>query len=183
MATDLCEMELTSTNTNGGFSTDRLMPQPTETSARPLAAIGPLKFLTFSLGAKLYGISADLIEEISNPLPVTRLPGSPKGVAGIAPLRDEILAVIDLRGILKEQSLISSNRSKFIIARSDLAELRVAIPVDRVREMIDIASIQSEVNAPSKETLVFGNVIAEGSECHLLDPYKLWSVLWAEPSI
>lgn len=182
MGINFHEMELISTNTDESFSTDPPSP-PIETGHDPFIAAETLKFLTFSIGANLYGISADLVEEISNPLPVTRLPGSPKGVSGIAPLRDEIIAVVDLRGILKEQSLISSNRSKFIIARSDLAEMRIAIPVDRVREMIDIDGGQNKVNAESESTLIFGSTMTEDVECHLLDHYKLWSALWAEPSL
>lgn len=182
-ATDLHEMEHISTETNTIFQ-DVLAVRPgNKIPAKPLVSSEPHKFLTFNLGAKLYGLTADLVEEISNPLPVTRLPGSPSGVSGIAPLRDEILAVIDLRQMLKEQNLTLSNRSKFIIARSDLAEMRVAIPVDRVREMFDCGSGDDEVNIVSEDSLVFGTAFANEVECHLIDPYKLWSALWADSSI
>ena len=179
MVTDLSETR-PSSDIYPVFSGDERTVEQPQPEAKPIAKPDSLKFLTFNLGSKLYGISADLVEEISNPLPVTRLPGAPKGVLGIAPLRDEILAVIDLRGILREQSLTSSNRSKFIIARSDLAEMRIAIPVDRVREMVEISDAQSEVATTSDTLLIFGKILNKGSECQLLDPYKLWSVLWTD---
>lgn len=169
----------TDTALNSGLLTQNLALPKT----KPLITTGQCKFITFSLGAKLYGLSAELVEEISNPLPVTRLPGAPSGVAGIAPLRDEIIAVVDLRTILREQNLTLSNRSKFIIAHSDLAEMRIAIPVDRVREMFECDNEQVDVSVSKQNKIVFGTAMIQDVECHLIDQYKLWSTLWADAAV
>lgn len=140
------------------------------------------KFVSFGLGSKTYCLPAELVEEVSNPLPTTRLPGTPPGVAGIAPLRGDIVAVIDLRSLLNERNLTTTNRSKFIISRTVGTDMRVAFPVDRVFEMIEIDLDHNIVPANATDTLLFGSGAVGDTEFNLIDPDKLRHVLAQEHS-
>ena len=55
------------------------------------------KFLTFSLGAEVYGIEIKFVTEIIGMQPVTEVPDLPEYVKGIINLRGKIIPVIDVR--------------------------------------------------------------------------------------
>ena len=52
--------------------------------------------ITFDVGGQVFGLDIGVIREIHPWAPVTRVPGLPRHVAGVTPLRGAILPVIDL---------------------------------------------------------------------------------------
>ena len=109
-------------------------------------AARPEKFVTFHLGEAVYAISATMVAEVSQILPLTPLPGSKPCLLGLSPLRGEIVAKIDLRGMLGERPANSGNpKAKEIVLRRPAAGATpVAFAVDRLGEIatLDIAQIQ-----------------------------------------
>lgn len=59
------------------------------------------KLLVFVLESKTFGIELTKIKEITDLLPMARLPGADKSVKGLGNLRGEIIPIISLRERLK----------------------------------------------------------------------------------
>ncbi|MGB0369801.1 MAG: chemotaxis protein CheW [Opitutales bacterium] len=57
----------------------------------------PGKYLSFHLGAEMYGISVNHIREIIRMQPITPVPHRPEYVKGIMNLRGKVIPVIDMR--------------------------------------------------------------------------------------
>ena len=57
-------------------------------------------YLGFFLGPEVYGLPLDQLREVSRLTRLRRVPGAPRGVAGLVNLRGEIICALDLRAIL-----------------------------------------------------------------------------------
>jgi purine-binding chemotaxis protein CheW len=110
--------------------------------------IGPARFVTFYYGNNLYGIAAGEVAEVTRPLPITPLPNGPEFLSGISPLRGEIIAVLDLCGILGEPAVKTLTASKFIVLKSRDNDSQPGFRVDRVHELASLS--QSEISIPSE---------------------------------
>lgn len=95
---------------------------------------GEESLVAFYLGREMFGIPAEIVCEIAQTLPVTPLPNSPQNLMGIAALRGEILAIINLRGMLGIEAAQPETRSKLIIIRLGIDVIPAALPVDRVHK-------------------------------------------------
>ena len=94
------------------------------------------RFVTFFYGDNLYGLRAEEIAEVTHVLPISPLPNSPKLLCGIAPLRGEIVAVVDLRSLLQEATFTQHARPKFVILRAAANETPIAFKVDCMHELV-----------------------------------------------
>ena len=56
-----------------------------------------LQVVVFTAGGEEYGLEIDHVQEIIRPLPVTRVPGSPKYIEGVINLRGNVVPVINLK--------------------------------------------------------------------------------------
>jgi len=104
-------------------------------------AVAAERFVSFQLGDALYAVHAGCVAEVTHPLPLTPLPDSPRQLQGIAPLRGEVTAVVDLRHLLSEAPASAANpKAKQIVLKRSVADgMGVAFVVDRLGE---IATIQ-----------------------------------------
>lgn len=107
---------------------------------------GEERLVAFYLGRDLFGIPADIVCEIIQPIPVTPLPNSPQNLVGIAALRGEILAIINLRRMLGIVAAQPETRSKLIIIRLGIDVIPAALPVDRVHKATFVSSDAAETS-------------------------------------
>ena len=109
-------------------------------------AVRPEKFVTFQLGEATYAIRAAAVAEVSQPLPLTPLPGTKPHMRGISPLRGEVVAKIDLRDMLGEKPTSSGNpkAKEIVLKRHAASAAPVAFAVDRLGEIatLDIDQIR-----------------------------------------
>jgi purine-binding chemotaxis protein CheW len=75
----------------------RLLARPPQQDAD---AGDRLELLVFSLGGERYGVDASRVVAVLAPVPATPLPGTRAGLVGVVNHRGEVLAVVDLRGLL-----------------------------------------------------------------------------------
>jgi chemotaxis signal transduction protein len=108
-----------------------------EETSESSATAGFGKIVTFSLGGKNYGITAEGVSEVIQPLRLTALPRSPRNLLGIACLRGEIIAVLDLPRVLGDISPSPPTRLKLIVLNSRGDRIRIALPVDRIGEIVE----------------------------------------------
>ena len=135
-----------------GMEIGNVLSPPTEAVPPPISASDthpatrPEKFVTFHLGEAVYAISASMVAEVSQILPLTPLPGAKKCMLGLSPLRGEIVAKIDLRSMLGERPVNSGNpkAKEIILKRPAAGATPVAFAVDRLGEIatLDIEQIR-----------------------------------------
>lgn len=102
------------------------------------------KFLTFSLGAEVYGIEIRYVTEIIGMQTVTEVPDLPEYVRGIINLRGKIIPVIDVRLRFHKPPREYNDRTCVIVV--DIDGIAVGLIVDTVAEVLAIA--ETEIVAP-----------------------------------
>ena len=104
------------------------------------------KYLTFGLDREEYGLEILKVREIMGMMDITLVPRTPKYVRGVINLRGNVIPVIDLR--LKFAMPAAERTDETCIIVVDVNAVEMGIVVDRVSEVLDIAS-QEIQEAPS----------------------------------
>lgn len=130
----------------------------TTRSATSIDKVGPSKegkYLTFALAQEQYGLEILKVREIIGYLDVTSVPQTPAYVKGVINLRGQVIPVIDLRTKFGMEPSDVTDETCIIVAETRQAgrTLSTGIVVDRVQEVLDIAS-ESIEDAPQ-----FGNSV------------------------
>ena len=100
------------------------------------------QFLVFESAKNLYGIDILKITEILKPVQVTRLPNAENFVLGVINLRGNIVPVIDIRKILKNEYTELTNLSRIIV--SNIYNKNLGLLVERVLEVVTLREDQIE---------------------------------------
>jgi purine-binding chemotaxis protein CheW len=87
----------------------------------------------FLVGDVHYAVPVGRVKEITNPMPLVELPHAPASVAGVADLRGELCAVVDLRQRFGLSPSIRTRKTKWIVV--DVETQRAALVVDAVTEV------------------------------------------------
>ncbi len=108
------------------------------------------KYLTFQLGAEIYGLEILKVQEIIGMMTVTSVPRTPDFVRGVINLRGKVIPVVDLRKKFAMEVKEDTERTCIIVVQIAGAEQMVimGIIVDEVSEVLDIKPEQLEP-APS----------------------------------
>lgn len=110
------------------------------------------KYLIFSSDNILYGVSADMVNEILTETTVTRLPTLPSHISGIINLRGQFVPIIDFRLLLGRYP--AENYCTIVL---DVEGTNIGIQADGVDQMVDIAK-NTILPVPSRQdqALVMG---------------------------
>jgi purine-binding chemotaxis protein CheW len=113
------------------------------------------KYLTFALGREEYGLEILKVREIIGYMDITCVPRTPSYVRGVINLRGQVISVIDLRAKFEMEPAQRTDETCIIVVeiRQDNRKLSTGIIVDRVKEVLNIASDKIE-DAPSFGTSV-----------------------------
>jgi purine-binding chemotaxis protein CheW len=95
----------------------------------------PRQLVIFRVAATQYGVAIEDVEEILPPQTVTRLPGAPNGVLGVADVRGQIVPVFDLHWKFGVPAPEDDANARFVLVRT--YEGPVALLVDGVDEVVD----------------------------------------------
>ncbi|MBL8049147.1 MAG: purine-binding chemotaxis protein CheW [Chthonomonas sp.] len=93
------------------------------------------KYVVFEVDKEFFGIPIEQVERILAEMPITKIPRSPKIVAGIFELRGSTLPVVDLRVRFDRPATATSSNLIVIPVSGE----RVALRVDRVDGIIELA--------------------------------------------
>lgn len=102
------------------------------------------KFLTFSLGAEVYGIEIKFVTEIIGMQSITQIPDLPEYVQGIINLRGKIIPVIDVRLRFKKAFREYNDRTCIVVV--DIKGITLGLIVDAVEEVLII--VDQEIVLP-----------------------------------
>ncbi len=103
-----------------------------------------MEILTFKLNNEGYGIELSKVVEIVESLKIIKVPLAPKFVEGIANLRGEIIAVINLKKKFKGEG---TNESPIVVI-TKYGDEKVGLTVDTIEGIKKID--ESEINIPQK---------------------------------
>ena len=97
------------------------------------------RFVTFYIGEMLFGVPADEVAEVVHPFRVTPLPNMPANLVGIAAVRGEVVAVLDLKRAIGAQAGAANVKAKLIVLNQKGSKMQMAFPVDKMHEIVLLA--------------------------------------------
>jgi chemotaxis signal transduction protein len=113
-------------------------PAGSPQNTSPAPGDGIHKFVSFFFGERQYAVPAHSVAEVVGHLTPTKLPDSTSALLGIAPLRGDIVAVVD-PGTTRSSTVQHSKQKTVVLRPSNSVELPVAFKVDRLGEILKIA--------------------------------------------
>ena len=104
------------------------------------------KYLTFQLGAEVYGLRILKVQEIMGLMAVTRVPRTPRFVRGVVNLRGKVIPVIDLRLKFAMERHEDTERTCIIVVQvaRDGQQVTMGLIVDEVSEVLNIMAVDIE---------------------------------------
>lgn len=137
---------------------------------RPAEA-GPNEVVVIRLGGSRYALPMEAVAEVGRPPSLTRVPGVPGWLAGVANWRGRVLAVIDLRSLLAAPLAPLDRRARLVVLN------RGGVPVGLLTEgvegtyLLDDEQIEpSLAHLPdSAADLLAGQTTDVGGPCGVLD--------------
>lgn len=112
--------------------------------------------IVLGIGVGRYAVPLSAIEEVGRLPPVTRLPGVPSWLLGVANWRGRVLAVVDLRAELGEPPVPATRRTRVVVLRA--AGVTVGLVADSVsglRPSAEVGPVPPEL-APGGARLLAG---------------------------
>ncbi|MEW6746030.1 MAG: chemotaxis protein CheW [Planctomycetota bacterium] len=100
------------------------------------------KYLTFELASEQYGLEILKVREIIGLMDITPVPCTPPSVKGVINLRGKVIPVVDLRLKFGMEGAEATDQTCIIVV--DVGEIEMGILVDKVSEVLDIASEEIE---------------------------------------
>lgn len=94
------------------------------------------QYLIFTCAAQEFAIQGSRVQEISAPLEITKIPGTPVHLEGVANLRGRLVSVIDFRKKFGFQPKAYDEDTRMILAEYE--GYPIGITVDSVEEVIRI---------------------------------------------
>lgn len=115
------------------------------------------QFSTFRVDGRYYGVNVKLVQEITQPMPLTRVPLAPDHVAGLINLRGQIATAIGLRELFKLSSAPEDLIGVNVICKSEGPLL--ALVVDEIGDVLEVEEITFE-STPSTVNPVVGQFMS-----------------------
>lgn len=125
------------------------------------------RYVVFSLGGSDFALPLSSVVEISQALVTTRVPHLPAWVSGVANLRGDILAVLELAGCLEipatlaTPTMVEAKEARLLIVRSRSGEITAGLAVDAVHGISALAEIRPAAGAAGAA----GELPGRGASC------------------
>jgi purine-binding chemotaxis protein CheW len=94
------------------------------------------EFLTWYVGDQIYGLELNRCKEVEKNLHLTPVPNARPYIAGIVNLRGDVVTVIDLRQLLRKQTIDRPERLQIIRLKS--AGTQVAVIAEKIDDILSI---------------------------------------------
>jgi purine-binding chemotaxis protein CheW len=96
------------------------------------------QYLTFTLGQSAFAIETDLVREVLEYLPITKVPRLPPHLTGVINLRGGIISIIDLHVMLAADIIDQTADTCIIIVEVTAGQdsLKMGLMADSVQEVI-----------------------------------------------
>jgi chemotaxis signal transduction protein len=129
----------------------------------------PTDAIVVRLGAGRFAVDLASVAEVGRAPGVTRVPGLPAWMAGVANWRGRILPVLDLRPLLgAEAAALDAQGRLLVLTQGTIAVGMLVDAVDGTTSLTDVAAFPS-ASAPSGSNLLCGQVPREDGPIALVD--------------
>lgn len=137
------------------------------------------RLIRFTIGERRFGMVASAVMEVTAPLEVTSIPFGSDFLAGIAPLRGEIVAVIDFAAAVGDLTSAGASKAKYIILHPMQSEesLPIAFAVDRVDDVTLIRVTDVDATDENASPCIVGRVNYDSPPTEIVDHRKLPQIL------
>ena len=129
-------------------------------------AVAEKQLVVFEIGSESYAVDINLVREIIQLQPITRVPGTPPSVEGVINLRGSVIPIVDLRKRFQLEEIVRDKDTRIVVVTCKGAE--VGVIVDSVAQVLRIS-----IDAIESASAVFTDEHLE----HLLGIVKLPSRL------
>lgn len=133
------------------------------------------QFVIFVLSGQEYGVDIQKVNNIIEPITITRVPKTPEYLKGVINLRGEIIPIMDLRVKFNMPISEATEDTRYIIFKSD--DIVVGFVVDKVDEVISFKdqAMETVTNITSDLTMdyILGVGKVDGRIITLLNLDKL----------
>jgi purine-binding chemotaxis protein CheW len=116
------------------------------TAGNPGLADGRLQVLMVGLGSEIFAIETDMVREIIDPVPVTRVAGARAFLPALINVRGNVIPLADLRlrfGMPQRQQTLDT-RIVVVEIEIDGDPVTLGIVADKVHEVTEIATAQAQ---------------------------------------
>ncbi|HSW58092.1 MAG TPA: chemotaxis protein CheW [Dehalococcoidales bacterium] len=120
------------------------------------------QLVVFTLAEESYAVDINMVKEIIQMQPITRVPGTPPSVEGVINLRGSVIPIVDLRKRFQLKTIERNKDTRIVVVACKGSE--VGVIVDSVAEVLRIS-----LEAIEPATSVFADEHLE----HLLGIVKL----------
>lgn len=112
---------------------------------------GTSQFVTLGAAEEIYAAPVEMVQEILELRPISRLPNAPANLLGMIDVRSEGIPVLDLRATLGLPVAGDDENTRIVVLRfrTDGRELTLALKTDRVFE---VTVLDDETLAPPPPT-------------------------------
>jgi chemotaxis signal transduction protein len=126
--------------------------------------------IVIRLGAGRFAVALSSVAEVGNVPPITRVPGVPHWLAGVANWRGRILPALDLRSLLGAEAGAFGPRARLVVLVTEQASVGLLVDgVDGTTAIAeDMAPFPSDVTGTAAE-LVSGQLPREDGPVAVLD--------------
>ena len=139
-----------------------------------------IPLIVFRLGKEEYGIKIEQVKEVTITPSITKMPKTPSFIRGVANIRGDIIAIMDLQerfGILtKEEDNTSRNTYTLVVERENYS---IGLIVKEVPQTLTLRTSQIEktpgilADSDISEKYIEGIGKADGRLIIMLDIYKI----------
>lgn len=137
------------------------------------------QIVVFKLGQEEYGLSIDQIKEVVITPTITQMPQTPAYVKGVANIRGNVIAILDLEGkfgLQRNDDAVHTGNNYTLVIESD--EYKMGILVREVPNTLSIStdSIESSVftgDQQSDQSYIIGIVKLEKRLIIMIDIFKV----------
>lgn len=119
---------------------------------------GGLELVAFGLGQERYAVESAYVQGLLRRARVTEVPGAPAPLRGILNLQGEVVAVFDLRRVLRGALLELTDRTGMLVLGERRAEL--AVPVEAGVEVVTVDP--AKVHAPGASVVPVARELVRG---------------------
>ena len=151
-----------------------------QTNGSPTVHARNIQIVVFKLGQEEYGLHIDQIKEVVITPTVTRMPQTPAFVKGVANIRGNVIAILDLEekfGLVRSEETGSNKKNNFtLVIESD--EYKMGILVREVPNTLSIstANIEDSVftgDHQSEQSYITGIVKLDKRLIIMIDIFKV----------
>jgi purine-binding chemotaxis protein CheW len=145
-------------------------PGPSDASALNAVADTAADAIVVRMGAGKFAVALESVAEVGRMPVVTRVPGLPAWLAGVANWRGRILPVIDLRSLLgAEATPLDAKARLVVLTDGGIAVGMLVDAVDGTTPMTNVAAFPSLSGVATGSNLLCGQVPREDGPLAVLD--------------